>query len=189
METRIKSFTQYLGEKENISDNLLYHIENGFSIVESVFRPGSKSHVELLAEARQLLEMEIIKLEPAEESLFIETDLGKTGVFEGEEAPLCLVLETEEKTPKLNYPRRNQGGKKKYYVYVRKPDTGNIIKIEFGDIHGGLTAKVSDPKARKSFAARHNCKDKKDKTKAGYWACRINRYAHLWGGKTYPGFW
>ena len=52
-----------------------------------------------------------------------------------------------------------------------------------------LTAKVSDPKARKSFAARHNCDMKKDKTKAGYWACRINKYGHLWGGKTYPGYW
>jgi hypothetical protein len=56
-------------------------------------------------------------------------------------------------------------------------------------VSGGLTAKVSNPKARKAFAARHNCKDKKDKTKAGYWACRANRYANLWGGKTYPGFW
>lgn len=189
METRIKSFTQYLGEKENISDNLLYHIENNLSIVESVFRPGSKGHIELLAEARRLFEMEVIKLEGVEEVLFIETDLGKVGVFEGEHVPLDLVFEAEEKNPKLNYPRRNSSGKKKYYVYVRKPDTGNIVKIEFGDIKGGLTAKVSNPAARKSFAARHNCKDKKDKTKAGYWACRINRYAHLWGGKTYPGFW
>jgi hypothetical protein len=24
---------------------------------------------------------------------------------------------------------------------------------------------------------------------AGYWACRINRYGHLWGGKTYSGYW
>ncbi len=87
----------------------------------------------------------------------------------------------------LNYPRR--GGAKKYHVYVKNPKTGRVMKIAFGDIHGGLTAKVSNPKARASFAARHQCHLKKDKTKAGYWACRINRYAHLWGGKTYPGYW
>ena len=69
------------------------------------------------------------------------------------------------------------------------PKTKRVKKISFGDVHGGLTAKVSDPKARKSFAARHQCHLKNDKLKAGYWACRINRYAHLWGGKTYPGFW
>jgi hypothetical protein len=93
----------------------------------------------------------------------------------------------EESKVKLNYPQR--GGAKKYHVYVRNPKTKRIMKIAFGDVHGGLTAKVSNPKARKSFAARHNCAEKKDRTKAGYWACRINRYAHLWGGKTYPGFW
>jgi virulence-associated protein VagC len=91
------------------------------------------------------------------------------------------------KNVELNKPKR--GGAKKYYVYVKNPSTGNIKKISFGDVHGGLTAKVSNPKARKAFAARHNCKDKKDKTKAGYWACRANRYANLWNGRTYPGFW
>ena len=85
---------------------------------------------------------------------------------------------------------------KNYYWYtvtiqfiVEDEQTGKVKKIAFGDVHGGLTAKVSNPKARKAFAARHNCDMKKDKTKAGYWACRINRYAHLWGGKTYPGYW
>ena len=95
--------------------------------------------------------------------------------------------EYKGKNVELNKPKR--GGAKKYYVYVKNPSTGNIKKISFGDVHGGLTAKVSNPKARKAFAARHNCKDKKDKTKAGYWACRANRYANLWNGKTYPGFW
>lgn len=62
--------------------------------------------------------------------------------------------------------------------------------INFGDVKGGLKAKLSDPKARKAFTARHNCKDKKDKTKPGYWACRLNKYAHLNSlNKTYPGFW
>jgi len=64
----------------------------------------------------------------------------------------------------------------------------NIKKLGIGDTTG-LKAKVSDAKARKSFAARHQCHLKKDKTTAGYWSCRINKYAHLWGGKTYPGYW
>ena len=61
--------------------------------------------------------------------------------------------------------------------------------VNFGDVTGGLTAKVSNPKARKAFASRHKCHLKKDKTKAGYWACRLNKYPHLWNGKTYPGYW
>jgi hypothetical protein len=110
--------------------------------------------------------------------------------------PLDLPMETIEelneaeykgKSVELNKPMR--GGTKKYHVYVKNPKTGNVKKIAFGDVHGGLTAKVSDPKARKSFAARHKCDTKKDKTKAGYWACRINKYGHLWNGRTYPGYW
>jgi hypothetical protein len=79
------------------------------------------------------------------------------------------------KEVRLNYPMR--GGAKKYYVYV-KTKNGKVKKISFGDTTG-LSAKVSNPKARKSFAARHKCDTKKDKTKAGYWACRINKYGHL----------
>jgi hypothetical protein len=95
--------------------------------------------------------------------------------------------EYKGKEVELNKPMR--GGTKKYYVYVKNPKTGNVKKIAFGDVHGGLTAKVSNPKARSSFAARHKCSTKKDRTKAGYWACRINKYGHLFGGKTYPGYW
>jgi hypothetical protein len=77
----------------------------------------------------------------------------------------------------LNSPKR--GGKKKFYVYVRN-EKGNIIKVEFGDT-SGLNAKINNPEARKSFAARHRCAEKKDKTTPGYWACRIPRYAKQLG--------
>ncbi len=189
METRIKSFSEFLGESE-ISENLKYHINNGFSITESVFRPGSKAHLDLLCEAREKFYAGLLSLQGADRQLFETTDLGKTVVINGKTVPLDLPLEqidlvNEKKNPKLNYPTR--GGSKKYIVYVRNPKTGNIKTIQFGD--PGLNAKVSNQKARKSFAARHRCAEKKDRTTAGYWACRINRYAHLWGGKTYPGFW
>jgi hypothetical protein len=194
METRLKTFNQYVAENSQISENLAYHIQNSLSITESAFRPGSKSHVELLAEARTLCLSGKLKLEKLDEELFKETELGLFGIYRGVKVPLDLVLENLElnekkgdlpKGAKIGKPMR--GGSKKYYVYVRNPKTGKVNKIEFGD--PGLTAKVANPKARKSFAARHKCHEKKDRTKAGYWACRINRYAHLWGGKTYPGFW
>ena len=61
-------------------------------------------------------------------------------------------------------------------------DKGNVIKIQFGDTTG-LSAKINDPAARKSFAARHDCANKKDKTKAGYWSCNLPRYAAQLGLK------
>ena len=67
-----------------------------------------------------------------------------------------------------------------FKVYVKDPKTGNIKKVNFG--HGGSSAKSkgektmrirkSNPKARKSFRARHNCKSPGPKTKARYWSCR-----------------
>jgi hypothetical protein len=34
------------------------------------------------------------------------------------------------------------GSKKKYYVYVKIQKNDKVKKISFGDVHGGLTAKV-----------------------------------------------
>jgi hypothetical protein len=55
-----------------------------------------------------------------------------------------------------------------------------VKKVTFGDTTG-LKAKINDPEARKSFAARHQCSQQTDKTKPGYWACRLPRYAKQLG--------
>ena len=70
------------------------------------------------------------------------------------------------------------------------PETKKVKKVSFGAKSGGgnLAVKLKDPKARKAFADRHNCKEKNDKTKAGYWSCRLPRYAKslgLSGGGTW----
>jgi hypothetical protein len=83
----------------------------------------------------------------------------------------------EKKDPPLNKPKR--GGSKAYYVYVRDPKTKKIKKVSFGS--GGLRAKIKNKDARTAFAARHNCKNKKDRTKAGYWSCNLPRYAPALG--------
>ena len=76
---------------------------------------------------------------------------------------------------KLNKPM--QGDVKKFKVYVKDPKTGNVKKVNFG--HGGSSVKgkamrirKNNPKARKSFRARHNCDNPGPKTKARYWSCR-----------------
>ena len=83
----------------------------------------------------------------------------------------------KKKDPPLGKPKR--GGPKAYYVYVRDPKTKRIKKVTFGS--GGLRAKINNPKARKAFAARHKCSQKKDRTKASYWSCRLPRYAKQLG--------
>lgn len=179
-----------------ISENLQYHIDNNSSIIENIFRPGSNNYFNLIKETRVLYDNNKIELSGLDSELFESTDIGRFSEYKGNLVPLDLPMEEIQelneaeyhgKSVELNKPKR--GGSKKYHVYVKDPKTGNVKKISFGDVHGGLTAKVSDPKARKSFAARHKCDTKKDKTKAGYWSCRLNKYGHLFGGKTYPGYW
>ena len=92
------------------------------------------------------------------------------------------------KEVKLNKPMRSSGPKK-YKVYT-KNDKGNVVVVNFGDAKGGLTAKINNKEARKAFSDRHNCPAKKDKTKAGYWSCRLPRYASLLGLKSsFGGYW
>jgi hypothetical protein len=189
-----------LTENVKVSKNLNYHINNKITLSESVFRPYSDGYFNLVCEVRDLYHKGSIQLNRSDKWL-IETDLGKvvrisTGEYVSLDCPYLMTesellseAEYQGKKVKVGYPMRDSGGGKKYKVYVKDPSTGRIKKITFGDVHGGLTAKVSNPDARRSFAARHKCKDKKDRMKAGYWACRINRYGHLWGGKTYGGYW
>jgi len=101
-----------------------------------------------------------------------------------------LLKEAEYRGKKVQLNKPKRGGSKKFYVYVRDPKTKNIKKVSFGAKSGGgnLAVKLKDPKARKAFADRHNCEQKNDKTKAGYWACRLPRYAKslgLSGGGTW----
>ncbi len=72
------------------------------------------------------------------------------------------------RTVTLNKPMR--GDVKKFKVYVKDPSTGNVKKVNFGD--PDMRIRKSNPKARKSFRARHNCDNPGPKTKARYWSCR-----------------
>jgi len=98
-----------------------------------------------------------------------------------------LTEETKKKNPPIGKPKR--GGSKKFYVYVKNPKTKKIKKVSFGDT-SGLSAKINNPEARRAFAARHDCKNKTDKTKASYWSCRLPRFSKLLGLKgSFSGFW
>ena len=94
--------------------------------------------------------------------------------------------EYQGKDVALNKPKR--GGSKKFYVYT-KNKKGNVVKVSFGGTTG-LNVKIDEPGARSSFAARHKCATKKDKTKPGYWSCNIGRYWKSLGGKrNFSGYW
>jgi hypothetical protein len=251
--------------------SLKYHLDNGLTLHEHVYRYSSDAFVNLFAEAREALRNEDIDLNEEDKELLETTDIGEYAEYNGMKVPLdlpmvspkynaifeigCLIDEMIEdenkideaasidemidfelvkeliesiggninmnkfrkavsinnenfdyngfemlkasvdyipeaeykgKKVQLNKPKR--GGSKKFYVYVKNPKTGNVKKVSFGDT--GLSVKFKKKGARASFAARHKCATKKDKTKAGYWSCNIGRYwKSLGGGSNFSGYW
>jgi len=71
----------------------------------------------------------------------------------------------------VNLGKPMAGDVKKYKVYVKDPQTGNIKKVNFGDKK--LSIKRDQPSRRKNFRARHRCATAKDRTSARYWSCRM----------------
>ena len=249
--------------------SLQYHIDNGLTLHENVYRYSSESFIQLFAEAREALSNGDIELNEEDKELLETTDIGEYGDYNGMRVPLDLpmisagkdalfeigamideMFENEDlldegkgldemidydhikeliesiganidmdrfrkavkanedfdysgfdmikasvdyiseaeyrgKKVALNKPKR--GGSKKFYVYV-KSKKGNVKKVSFGDT--GLSVKLKQRGARASFAARHKCAQKKDKTKAGYWSCNIGRYwKSLGGSSNFSGYW
>lgn len=189
-----------------IEEAIEYNLQNNIPLSECVFRRESKAFAEYFS----YLKENKSKYELNEfDARLLETDIGEQAMFEnelvwldipfveseenpcwkgyvmvgmkdkdGKKVPNCVPEDslTEEEKVELNKPKR--GGNKKFYVYV-KNDKGNVVKVSFGDPE--TSVKFDDPERRKSFAARHNCADKKDRTTPGYWSCNLPRYASALG--------
>jgi len=83
--------------------------------------------------------------------------------------------EAEYQGRKVKLGKPMQGDAKKFKVYVKNPK-GNVVKVNFGQggkAKGGtMKIRKSNPKARKSFRARHNCDNPGPRHKARYWSCK-----------------
>ena len=196
-----------LKENVEVSRGLQYMVENKLPLIENIYRPLSDEYFNLINETRDLFKKGLIEL-CADDMWVVSTNVGKRGMYEGEEVWLDVpfLLEDEEwdedhaldsvlnsmvedlneaeyrgRKVKLNSPFRTPGGPKKFAVYV-KNDKGNVVKVTFGDPN--LRVRNNNPGARKSFRARHKCDQKKDRTKAGYWSCNVARYRKQLGIKS-----
>ena len=180
-----------LKEDTSISKSLEYHINEGVSLTDNVYRVYSEAYFDLVNEVRTLWKEGKIDLNE-EDRMMVESDLGvrvkKGNEFVYLDAPFIYETETEEdileeamhrgKKVELNKPKRTPGGPKKFAVYVKTPG-GGVKKVTFGDPN--LKIKNSYKGAAKSFRARHKCDQKKDRTTAGYWSCNVGRYAKQLG--------
>jgi hypothetical protein len=166
--------------KKSKNEAVNYHLDKKIPLNECIFRHGSKGHLKFINDVRDFVNESELYVNHDEREL-LRTDLGSYGVYEGEQVPLDLPMinEAEYRGKKVTLNKPKRGGSKAYYVYVKDPKTGNVKKVSFGS--SGLRAKINNIGAVKSFVARHRCKEKNDKTKAGYWSCRLPRYAKSLG--------
>lgn len=176
------------------SEGLQYHLDNGIGIEENIFRPGSEEYFKLFKEVRELHREGQYILNEAEEYFINELDIGEYGIYEGKEVPLDFPMLEEEldeakykgREVKLGAAGAKRSGDGRAYVFVRDPKSGNIRKVSFGSsMPDAMGDSEAARKRRKNFGDRHNCADKKDKTKAGYWACRATKMF----GRNIPGWW
>jgi len=159
--------TSLLESNSLLSEGLNYHITNQKPLIENIYRVYSEKFFNLFKESRELHNIGVLQLDGDDLEL-IRTDIGLTGIYEGEEVYLDIpfVLNEEEylveakhrgKNVKLNKPFRTPGGPKKFAVYV-KNNSGNVVKVTFGDPN--LRVRNNNRAAAKSFRARHECDQK-----------------------------
>ena len=93
-----------------------------------------------------------------------------------------IINEAEYQGKKVSIGKPKRGGSKAYHVYVKGcgKDKSKVKKINFGS---GMKAKLSNPEAKKNYNARHGCSKGRhnDRCKAGYWSCRLPRFAKSLG--------
>ena len=177
----------------NLSEGMQYHFENRVSLSDNVYRPGTEEFFDLFNEARDLWKRGLYEATEEEYEL-LQSDIGKWALHEGKIVPLDFPVWDEGGMNEAKYKGREvslgaagasrSGGRA--HVYVRDPKTGNIKKVSFGSSMPDAMGNSPKAKARrKSFAARHDCAGKRDKTKAGYWACRSTKMF----GRNVPGWW
>jgi hypothetical protein len=135
----------------NVRSNATFIGSKSKNISESVTIKGKKDYVVLINKLEEVLDLQ------EDYDNYDWGDKVNEAKYQG-------------RTVKLNKPFRTSGGPKKFAVYVMNKQ-GNVVIVRFGDPN--MSIKRDDPERRKSFRARHNCSQKKDRTTPGYWSCKF----------------
>ena len=79
--TEVNSEKMVLKEGAETSESLKYHINEGLTLSENVYRIYSDEFFNLINEVRNLYELGLIHLNE-EDKWIVRTDIGKTAIFE-----------------------------------------------------------------------------------------------------------
>ena len=182
-----ESFGEY---EKSINEHIRFHIENGLTISDSIFRIGSDAYLDFVNEMRKLHFEGKIKVNEEDQFILEKLYTGKKGTYTDPDSGKKISVTLDD--PQLSPPSIDT----LYYVYrpsktgEKDKDTGQVkaIMIGFGEKTGGgkpdVRDKHQDPGRRAQFLARHNCKEKDDPYASGWWSCNIHRWYKQLGLKT-----
>ena len=161
--------------KESVNESLLKQIKQAEKIAKSMSgnMTGAVKGIEKIRRGLSRHKRVRVALKKANESVDEAYDIWmENGSFGG---TFTGLVEAEYQGRKVKLGKPMQGDAKKFKVYVKNPK-GNTVKVNFGqggDAKGGtMKIRKSNPGARKSFRARHNCDSPGPRHKARYWSCR-----------------
>lgn len=182
-----------LNKSPTVSSGVRWHLQEGVAFDKPVYRAGSEKYFSLMREARALYTLGSYEPTSDFERDLLESNIGEWALYEGQLVPLDFPMKEEDSLSEAKYrgrevelgkPKRSSGGKA--HVYVRDPKSGNVKKVSFGSsMPDAMGDSDAARKRRKSFGNRHDCANKKDRTKPGYWACRSTKFF----GRNIPGWW
>ena len=135
-------------------------------------KEGGAAGLDLIAKETELSKKEVNDIIDNNKDILIHKDgdvIEMTGLKEAKKKK----KKSAKDRMKCNKSRRIRKGepghgKKKFVVKACQDGTEKIIR--YGDAK--MEIKKDSPKRRKSFRARHNCKNPGSKLKARYWSCK-----------------
>jgi hypothetical protein len=136
----------YDSYKNSINENIRYHIENGLTISDSIFRVGSEAYLDLVNEMRDLHSKGLIEVSEDDQFILEKLYTGKKGTYTDRDSG-------KKKTVTLDDPQISPSDiDTLYYVYRPSPsgekdkDTGlpKAIMMGFGEKPGGGKPDVRD---------------------------------------------
>jgi len=154
-----------LRENSNVSEALKYHIDNGLTLTNNIFKVYSESYFDLVNEVRELFNEGKIDLNE-EDTLMIESDLGIKVKIGKEYVYLDAPYIHESKEDILTESKIPRGNKK-FAVYT-KGKNGGVKKVTFNN-------------SNSIIKESRMCSQKTDRTTAGYWSCNVGRFSKQLG--------
>jgi hypothetical protein len=150
-----------LENKEIISEGLQFHLIEEIGVEHNIYRPGSSKYFNLFREVRDLSEIGLYKLNPAEKYFINETDIGEWDFYDGQLVPLDYPIIEGDESIKPSIPLQVLEEKRK-----RKSSSKKKKTTPSGNLYKGRKVELNKPKrggSKKFYVYVKNPKTKKIK--------------------------